>query len=151
MGETDHEAVFVDGTKLESRAGRYTFAWRKSVEKHLTRVNGQVYKKTGVTTPACLQAHLEDLAVDIEFVYSNGRRKSERRRKLALRRERTASAPKDLAHRGLDDGTERLRTQLRDTAQRDKRGRYGGDQIEDAVANGARKVVRGGEQLIKKQ
>ena len=25
MGETDHRTVFVDGTKLESRAGRYTF------------------------------------------------------------------------------------------------------------------------------
>lgn len=23
--ETDHEAVFIDGTKMESRAGRYTF------------------------------------------------------------------------------------------------------------------------------
>ena len=33
MGETDHKAVFIDGTKLESRAGRYTFVWRKSVEK----------------------------------------------------------------------------------------------------------------------
>ena len=30
-GETDHKAVFLDGTKLESRAGRYTFVWRKSV------------------------------------------------------------------------------------------------------------------------
>ena len=29
LGETDHQAVFVDGTKLESRAGRYTFCWRK--------------------------------------------------------------------------------------------------------------------------
>lgn len=38
MGETDHEAVFVDGTKLESRAGRYTFCWRKSVEKQLAKV-----------------------------------------------------------------------------------------------------------------
>ena len=26
MGETDHRAVFIDGTKMESRAGRYTFA-----------------------------------------------------------------------------------------------------------------------------
>ena len=33
MGETDHRTVFVDGTKLESRAGRYTFVWRKNVEK----------------------------------------------------------------------------------------------------------------------
>ena len=29
QGETDHGTVFVDGTKLESRAGRYTFAGEK--------------------------------------------------------------------------------------------------------------------------
>jgi len=33
--ETDHETVFIDGTKLESRAGGYTFRWRKPVEKQL--------------------------------------------------------------------------------------------------------------------
>lgn len=42
MGETDHRAVFVDGTKLESRAGRYTFVWRMSVEKQLAKVKEQV-------------------------------------------------------------------------------------------------------------
>ena len=80
MGETDHRAVFVDGTKLESRAGRYTFVWRKNVEKHLARVKEQVYKETGLTSPASLQAHLEDLAVGIEFVHGSGRRKSEGQR-----------------------------------------------------------------------
>jgi len=38
MGETDLSAVFVDGTKLKSSAGRYTFVWRKSVDKHLAAV-----------------------------------------------------------------------------------------------------------------
>ena len=33
QGETDHETVFVDGTKLESCAGRYTFCWRGNVRK----------------------------------------------------------------------------------------------------------------------
>ena len=28
QGEVDHKTVFIDGTKLESRAGRYTFVWR---------------------------------------------------------------------------------------------------------------------------
>ena len=37
QGETDHEVVFIDGTKLESRAGRYTFCWRGTVEKNLSR------------------------------------------------------------------------------------------------------------------
>ena len=34
MGESDHEAVFIDGTKIESCANRYTFVWRKTVEKY---------------------------------------------------------------------------------------------------------------------
>ena len=76
MGETDHSAVFVDGTKLESRAGRYPFVWRKSVEKRLAKVKEQVRKATGVTTPAALRTYLEELAVGINFVHGSGRRKS---------------------------------------------------------------------------
>ncbi|MDR2119965.1 MAG: transposase, partial [Tannerella sp.] len=34
MGHLSLETVYVDGTKIESRANRYTFVWRKSVEKH---------------------------------------------------------------------------------------------------------------------
>ena len=50
MGETDHEVVFIDGTKLESRAGRYTFCWRGTVEKNLSKVKEKVYKLTGLKT-----------------------------------------------------------------------------------------------------
>ena len=50
QGETDHETVFIDGTKLESRAGRYTFVWRKSVEKQLTKVKEKVCKACSATS-----------------------------------------------------------------------------------------------------
>ena len=50
QGETDHEVVFVDGTKLESRAGRYTFCWRGTVEKNLSKTKETVYKLTGLKT-----------------------------------------------------------------------------------------------------
>ena len=40
--ETDHKTVFIDGTKIESRAGRYSFCWRKSVEKHLASTKAKV-------------------------------------------------------------------------------------------------------------
>ena len=50
LGETDHEVVFIDGTKLESRAGRYTFCWRGTVEKNLSRLKETVYALTGLTT-----------------------------------------------------------------------------------------------------
>lgn len=42
MGETEHDEVFIDGTKLESRANRYTFVWRKTTEKYLAKVKDAV-------------------------------------------------------------------------------------------------------------
>lgn len=80
MEETDHQAVFIDGTKLESRAGRYTFVWRKVVEKHLCKVKETVRQQTGVTSLPALHAYLEAQAAEITFVYGSGRRKSEEQR-----------------------------------------------------------------------
>ena len=76
IGETDHETVYVDGTKLESRAGRYTFVWRKSVERHLTKVKEQVRRQTGLTSPAAVRAYLDEAAQGIDFVHGSGKRKS---------------------------------------------------------------------------
>ena len=77
QGETDHETVFIDGTKLESRAGRYTFVWRKSVEKHLAKVKEKVQAATSATTLEALERYLSDAATGIAFVHGPGRRKSE--------------------------------------------------------------------------
>ena len=66
-------------------------------------------------------------------------------------KEKVKAAPKELLRRGLDDGTQRLRGQLRDTAQRGQRDGYGGDQIEDAAWRGARWGERGIEKLLKKK
>lgn len=64
-------------------------------------------------------------------------------------KEKVKTAPKELVRRGLDDGTERLRGQLRDTAQRGQTDDYGGDRIEDTAAGGARRAQRGAENLLK--
>lgn len=64
-------------------------------------------------------------------------------------KEKVKTAPKELVRRGLDDGTERLRGQLRDTAQRGQTDDYGGDRIEDTAAGGARRAERGAENLLK--
>ena len=66
-------------------------------------------------------------------------------------REKIKAAPKELVHRGLEDGTDRLRTQLRDAAQQGRRDDYGGDQIEDTAAGGMRRMERGAEKLIKEK
>ena len=66
-------------------------------------------------------------------------------------KEKAKSAPKELIHRGLGDGTERLRGQLREAAQRGQASDYGGDQIEDTAAGGANRAVYGMEILLKKK
>ena len=66
-------------------------------------------------------------------------------------KEKVKAAPKELVRRGLDDGTERLRGQLRETAQRGQASDYGGDQIEDTAVGGVRRTERGIEYLLKKK
>ena len=80
QGETDHGTVFVDETKLESRAGRYTFCWRKSVEKHLKTVRQKVVDMTGRKSLLGLKAYLEELEAGSSFVHGSGYRKSETQR-----------------------------------------------------------------------
>lgn len=66
-------------------------------------------------------------------------------------KEKAVSAPRELLHRGLDDGSERLRTQLRDTAQHGQADEYGGDAIEDTAASGLRRAEKEFTQQRKKK
>ena len=63
-------------------------------------------------------------------------------------KEKAVSTPRELLHRGLDDGSERLRTQLRDTAQHGQADEYGGDTIEDTAARG---LHRAEKELLKQR
>ena len=57
-------------------------------------------------------------------------------------KEKAVSTPRELLHRGLDDGSERLRTQLRDSAQHGQADEYGGDAIEDTAASGLHRAEK---------
>ena len=37
-GEIEYEHLFMDGTKIEANANRYTFVWRKRVERGIARL-----------------------------------------------------------------------------------------------------------------
>ena len=65
-------------------------------------------------------------------------------------KERVKSAPKKLIRRGLDDGTERLRGQLRDGAQHGQRNDFGGDQLGDAEVSGVKRAEQLAERLLGK-
>ena len=57
-------------------------------------------------------------------------------------KEKAVSRPRELLRKGLDDGSERLRMQLRDTAQHGQADEYGGDTIEDTAARGLRRAEK---------
>ncbi|MBR5947708.1 MAG: transposase, partial [Clostridia bacterium] len=92
MGEIDFEALFVDGTKIEANANKYTFVWAKSVEKRLKKLNERLEKelptiteKHGLAECLCLESAVNELkslaAVQgIKFVHGKGKRKTQLQR-----------------------------------------------------------------------
>ena len=42
MGEVKFKNLFVDGTKIEAYANKYTFVWKKAVEKRLEKLNKKI-------------------------------------------------------------------------------------------------------------
>ena len=78
--EIDHKSVFIDGTKIESRAGRYTFNWRGTAEKNLAKAKQKVLELTGCKTRNELEELLADKAEGITFVSGKGKHKREQQR-----------------------------------------------------------------------
>jgi hypothetical protein len=44
MGYLTLDVAYIDGTKMESRANRYTFVWRKTVEKNKAKLEAKIRK-----------------------------------------------------------------------------------------------------------
>jgi len=93
LGELSLCNVFIDGTKLEANANRYSFVWKKSVQKNEAKMQEKmkeelpklvagfglrfhVGEKIQVKDLKKLLKRLYRLKGDIEFVYGSGRRKS---------------------------------------------------------------------------
>ena len=77
QGETDHKSVFIDGTKLESRAGRYTFAWRGTAEKNLEKTKKKVLEHTGCKSAEELEALISQKGEGISFIHGKGKHKTD--------------------------------------------------------------------------
>jgi len=89
-GEIKYEHLFVDGTKIEANANKYTFVWRKSTTKYETRLLAKLEKlipelssKHGVLfeSPEGLLFGLES-RMTAPSVYGKGKRKSELQRDI---------------------------------------------------------------------
>ena len=80
QGETDHKSVFIDGTKQESRAGRYTFTWRGTAEKNLEKTKKRVLEQTGCKSAEELEALVSQKGEGITFVHGKGKHKTDAQR-----------------------------------------------------------------------
>jgi transposase len=96
LGEITYENVFIDGTKIEANAGKYTFVWKKTVSSNADRMKEKIRsfsKEAGrelgtifpfsedTDTGDFLQSLLEKLytmkkSMNLEFVSGTGRRKT---------------------------------------------------------------------------
>ena len=95
LGEIKYEHLFVDGTKIEANANKYSFVWKKSTTKHETRLLLKLEKllpelcsRYGVLTdaPEELLRELES-RMTAPFVHGRGKRKSELQRDIEQLRE----------------------------------------------------------------
>ena len=87
QGEIDYATTFIDGTKLEANANRYSFVWKKSIEKHLARLKEKaalllesmkIEQLASIETLRSLaaQQRKEMHTLGIQIVSGSGRRKS---------------------------------------------------------------------------
>lgn len=95
IGEIKYEHLFVDGTKIEANANKYSFVWKKSTNKFESRV----LKKIEEVTATFSQKHgilcpdEESLLKELEsrmttpFVYGRGHRKTELQKDIEQLRE----------------------------------------------------------------
>lgn len=103
LGEIEFKNLFVDGTKLEANANRYTFVWAKAVQKNLNKLYARIDQelpeiafKYGLNPNVELEQAIQFLSgiagmSGISFVRGKGKRKTELQRdweKLTEYRER---------------------------------------------------------------
>jgi len=90
MGEIKYEHLFVDGTKIEANANKYSFVWKKSTNKYEARLD----EKAATLLPALCSKYgvmadsLDEVLsaleakVDFPFVHGRGKRKCELQRDI---------------------------------------------------------------------
>lgn len=89
MGEVSYTNVFIDGTKIEANANKYSFVWAKAVEKNLQKLEAKIEAATksiafkyGLAPDICFENMLRLLmnkaaAQKITFVHGKGKHKTQ--------------------------------------------------------------------------
>ena len=94
--EIEYEHLFVDGTKIEANANRYTFVWRKRVERGIARLTEKkemltaelrtryAFELGNMKEPEEMLSRLQKTAQEqgISFVHGSGKRKTQLQRDI---------------------------------------------------------------------
>lgn len=96
LGEVRFKNMFVDGTKLEANANRYTFVWKKAVEKNLKKLEIKIEaqlpviaERYGIASHVTVEDAYETLMnharmIGLEFVHGSGKRKTQLQKDIEL-------------------------------------------------------------------
>lgn len=86
-GHIDLSSIYIDGTKVEAYANRYTFVWKKAMLKYQENLRIKIINHFNLdlkATPNEVKNHVEQEfksvkkdAKNIEFVYGKGKRKTQ--------------------------------------------------------------------------
>ena len=94
MKEIEFKYLFVDGTKIEANANRYTFVWKKAVNKNLEKLNQKIAnilpviaERYGICETIDLEKCYENLLlqaqwVNLAFVSGKGQKKTQLQRDI---------------------------------------------------------------------
>ncbi len=94
MGEVKYKNLFVDGTKIEAYANKYTFVWKSAVEKRLSKLNEKIAsikpiiaERYGYSDGISLEALYEGLCrqaqwIDLTFAVGKGKHKTQLQRDI---------------------------------------------------------------------
>ena len=83
IGEVDFENVFIDGTKIEANANKYSFVWRSAVEKNYEKLQKKleaftvllrdVYSLPDTMAAEDCGLYLAELAKTVQLVFRHGK------------------------------------------------------------------------------
>jgi transposase len=119
LGEINFENIFIDGTKIESCANKYSFVWKKATAKNETRLQSKAHKllaslgyESSVDKAATvdrMRSTLEDLCkktaeAGIPFVKGSGKRKTQIQRDIETLESFIEMQEKYDKYNGLFDG-----------------------------------------------
>lgn len=116
MGEVKFKNLFVDGTKIEAYANKYTFVWKKAVEKNLVKLEKKIEnmlpvicERYGLVNDASLEDCYNTLVlqaqwINLTFVVGKGKHKTELQRDIELLEGFLSKKSEYMSHLGKFNG-----------------------------------------------